>query len=168
MVSLGSLADFLISKRIVSNLTSQKLFSAICSFGPAIALAWLSLGSCNLLNVVAMFCLCVGFHGASFSGFSVSQTIRVFFFHEYFLIALIFLKAKCLRLKSKLCIIALWDSQHCSWYHWIYSANDHWISHQWQCMYVTINFYISCVSDDITFIDKCPIVLQRATIPKAN
>lgn len=79
MVLSGKLADSLISKKIVSNLTSQKLFSAICSYGPALALVWLAFTGCNPVIVVAIICVCVAFDGAGFSGFFVSQIISISF-----------------------------------------------------------------------------------------
>ena len=72
MVSSGKVSDFLISRKLLSNLGSQKLFSGLGSYGPAVGLICLSYSGCNQLFVVMILSACVGFDGAGFSGFFVS------------------------------------------------------------------------------------------------
>ena len=74
MISSGKFADFLISRNIISNLTSQKFLNGIDSYGPALGLICLPFSGCNQMVVVAILSACVG------CGFLVRQYMFLHFF----------------------------------------------------------------------------------------
>ncbi|CAB3221213.1 unnamed protein product [Arctia plantaginis] len=68
------IADFLVNRRIISLVTSRRIFNSIALWGPAVALIGLSyLPPGHLTLAVVLLTVTVGLNGAHYSGFMMSH-----------------------------------------------------------------------------------------------
>ena len=73
-ISVGTIADWLIERKIMSITSIRRLCNSIGFFGPAIGLTMLGLAGCNTYLAIMWLYMSVTLNGAVYSGFRVLCT----------------------------------------------------------------------------------------------